>query len=142
MCSDWLTAILFRLGQASIFLKRLRRASGAASGNGGRCAGRIKAARANAGRIVATCGNLPAANTRYEGGLTSHRETRSFLSLCFGTRERSRWALYSLPEELDSRILGICCVALSFRKPEAPSLVIPQNNDTAMDRPVRMEDSP
>ena len=49
----------------------------------------INAARANTGGIFASSAHMPAANTRYEAGLTSHRETRSFLSLCFGTPERS-----------------------------------------------------
>jgi hypothetical protein len=66
-----------------MFLKRPPRCLGRRPGNGDRCAEKIKEARANTGSIVAACGNLPAANTRYEAGLTSHRETRSFLSLCW-----------------------------------------------------------
>src|SRR2546423_12136950 len=70
-------------------------------GNGGAGAGGINAARPNTGRMVAGYGNLPAAKIEYEGCLTSHRETRSFLSYIEAFESLSR------------------------------SLVIPQNNGTA-----------
>jgi hypothetical protein len=51
MCSDWLTAILFRLGQTFMFTETTAACLGnRCPGNGGRCAGEINASRANTGQ--------------------------------------------------------------------------------------------